>query len=131
MAGTPGAPLAVVPVDRAQEGGDRVSRRREEVAFVAAGPSQRLSDFLEATVRPFAEGCDTEPIGYIEGSYVDAAARRRAFGGRLVEAAKDGRGSPDGLTKNRVRLRAHRAIGYEDRERLIHFRKGLTPRRHP
>ena len=95
MAGTPGAPLAVVPVDRAQEGGDRVSRRREEVAFVAAGPSQRLCGFLEATIRPFAEGCDTEPIGYIEGSYVDAAARRRAFGGRLVEAAKDGRGSPD------------------------------------
>lgn len=109
----------------------------KRVAFVAAGPSQRRSGFLEATIRPFAEGCDTEPVGYIEGWYVDAAARRRGVGRRLVEAAEDWArehgcveiGS-DCLIKNPVSLRAHRAIGYEDRERLIHFRKGLTPRRH-
>ena len=106
-----------------------------KAVFVAAARSRKLSGFLEATIRPFAEGCETEPVGYIEGWYVDADVRRRGIGKRLVLAAEGWArkkacvemGS-DCLLENRVSLRAHRAIGYEETERLIHFRKRLTPR---
>ena len=59
-----------------------------KVVFVAAARSRRLSGFLEATIRPFAEGCETEPVGHIEGWYVDADVRRRGIGKQLVLAAE-------------------------------------------
>jgi putative acetyltransferase len=38
--------------------------------FVAVRPSGGLGGFLEASIRPFAEGCKTRPVGYIEGWFV-------------------------------------------------------------
>lgn len=109
---------------------------KSKVVFVATGPSKQLVGFLEATIRPFAEGCETEPVGYIEGWYVDADLRRRGIGKRLVQAAEAWArqagcvemGS-DCLLDNRESRSAHLAIGYEERERLIHFRKWLRPER--
>lgn len=109
---------------------------KRKVAFVAEQTSAGLSGFLEATIRPFAEGCETKPVGYIEGWYVDSSLRRRGIGTRLVRAAEawaEQEGcvemGSDCILENRLSLRAHRALGYEERERLIHFRKRLSPRR--
>ena len=60
---------------RGEMGGYLAGKTR--VAFVAARRSGDLAGFLEATIRPFAEGCETEPVGYIEGWYVDAKVRDR------------------------------------------------------
>jgi len=68
---------------------------KEKVVFVAAARSRRLSGFLEATIRPFAEGCETEPVGYIEGWYVDADVRRRGTGKQRSSRRRAGRGKRD------------------------------------
>ena len=110
-------------------------RNEAGVAFVAARPTRGIAGFVEATVRPYAECCETRPVGYIEGWYVDADVRRQGVGERLVRAAevwartkKMREMASDCPLDNDVSRRAHIAIGYEEKERLIHFRKWLSPR---
>jgi aminoglycoside 6'-N-acetyltransferase I len=43
-----------------------------EAVFVAVRSNGKLGGFLEASLRPFAAGCITHPVGYIEGWFVDA-----------------------------------------------------------
>lgn len=99
--------------------------------FVLQRPDGRLGGFLEADVRPYAEGCDG-PAGYIEGWWVDEDLRRRGHGGRLVAAAEAwarDRGlaemASDALLDNPVSHLAHGALGYQEVERIVCFRKPL------
>ena len=48
----------------------------------------------EASVRPLADGCTTQPVGYIKGWFVDSDVRRQGVGRKLVEAAEVMRLSP-------------------------------------
>ncbi len=106
------------------------------VAFVVARPAGGLAGFVEVTIRPHADGCDTSPVGYVEGWYIDADVRLRGLGRRLVRAAERWareRGcremGSDCLLENEGSRQAHIALGYEERERLIHFRRRLVPER--
>jgi aminoglycoside 6'-N-acetyltransferase I len=103
------------------------------VAFVADRGGGRLAGFVEVGLRAFAEGCDTGPVGYIEGWWVDADARRGGVGAVLVAAAEAwarAQGcremASDCLLENDVSLFAHRALGYEEVERVIQFRKAIV-----
>jgi aminoglycoside 6'-N-acetyltransferase I len=58
-------------------------------AFVADRPGGGLCGFLEASVRPMADGCTTHPVGYIEGWFVDPDLRQRGVGRTLVKAAEE------------------------------------------
>ena len=100
--------------------------------FVLARQPAGLAGFIEAGLRKYAEGCATSPVGYIEGWYVDPDVRRAGLGRDLVKAAEDwacGHGcsemASDCLLENLTSFRAHLALGYEEVERLIHFRKDL------
>lgn len=100
--------------------------------FVAERPGGGLGGFLEASIHVDTYGTDTRPVGYIEGWYVDASLRRQGIGGQLVTAAEAwavGQGlkemASDCEIDNQVSLQAHLALGYEDVERLIHFRKRI------
>jgi aminoglycoside 6'-N-acetyltransferase I len=100
--------------------------------FVLARQQSGLGGFVEAGIRKYAEGCGTSPVGYIEGWYVDPDVRRKGLGKDLVKAAEDWarvRGcsemASDCLLENLTSFRAHLALGYEEVERLIHFRKDL------
>lgn len=100
--------------------------------FVAERPAGGLGGFLEASLRPYANGCDTKPVGYIEGWYVDEDLRRQGVGGELVQAAEawamaqgcTEMGS-DCLIDNEVSAHAHQALGYQEAERVICFSKKL------
>ena len=72
---------------QAIEMGEILSSDVDEV-FVAERPDGRLCGFLEAAIRSRANGCDSTPVGYIEGWYVDEDVRRRGVGRALVEAAE-------------------------------------------
>jgi aminoglycoside 6'-N-acetyltransferase I len=108
---------------------------REEnssIVLVAERENGRLAGFVETGIRDFAEDCETRNVGYVEGWYVDADARRRGVGRLLVRAAEDwarSRGcmemASDCYLTNEVSLAAHLRLGYEETSRLIHFRKKL------
>jgi len=107
-----------------------------DVVFVSVRPSGNLAGFLEASLRKYADGCSTSPVGYIEGWYVDPDLRQRGVGALLVAAAEDwaaGQGCTEMasgcLLDNSTSLAAHLALGYEEAERLIHFRKQISGER--
>lgn len=100
--------------------------------FIALESSGAACGFIEAGMRKYAEGCDSSPVGYIEGWYVDEPHRRLGVGAALVQAVEAWARSQgctemasDCLIDNLVSLGAHTALGYEEVERLIHFRKLL------
>lgn len=88
--------------------------------------------FVEVNIRNYAEGCDTDRVGYLEGWYVAPHARRRGAGRALVAAAEDWARregctefASDALIDNDVSAQAHRALGFEETARLRCFRKQL------
>jgi aminoglycoside 6'-N-acetyltransferase I len=52
-------------------------------------PHGELVGFAEVSLRTWAEGCASSPVGYLEVWYVAEHARRHGIGGRLVAAAED------------------------------------------
>ena len=46
-----------------------------EVVFVAEHPNKGLCGFIEVGMRSVAEGCESNPVAYIEGWYVDKDMR--------------------------------------------------------
>src|SRR5512140_2964491 len=59
------------------------SRADEQPVFVAVRPDGNLGGFLEGGTRKYADGCDSSPVGYLEGWYVDGDLRQQGVGGRL------------------------------------------------
>jgi aminoglycoside 6'-N-acetyltransferase I len=88
---------------------------------------------MPRTVGSRAEGCDSTPVGYIEGWYVDEDMRRCGVGRALVEAAEAwarSRGcrqmASDAVLGNEVSLQAHGALGYEALGPVVPFKKDLN-----
>lgn len=114
--------------------GDGATERPGEglACFVAERSGGLLGGFIEVGLRKYADGCDTSPVGYIEGWYVDPDLRRQGVGAELVRVGEEwarAQGctemASDCLLDNEVSLQAHLALGYEEAERLIHFRQVL------
>ena len=118
-----------------QEMADILDNPQEEAVFVSPRPDEGLQGFLEARIRPLAHGCESGPVGYIEGWYVEPGARQQGVGGALVAAAEEWARSKgcqemgsDTEVENGLSQLVHRHLGYEEVERLVHFRKDLFPR---
>jgi aminoglycoside 6'-N-acetyltransferase I len=108
------------------QGGD------SEEVFFAERPGGGLCGFLAASLRSRADGCDSTPVGYIEGWYVDEDVRRQGVGRGLVRAAEAwarSRGcrqmASDAALWNEVSHQAHGALGYQEAARLVLFKKDL------
>jgi aminoglycoside 6'-N-acetyltransferase I len=111
--------------------------------YLAADPAQKtilvaeradgmLAAFIEVGNRPYAEGCGSSPVAYVEAWYVDADVRGQGFGRALFRAGEDwarARGfteiASDTLIENEVSIAAHKALGYEEVERIVCFRRSL------
>ena len=100
--------------------------------FVLARTGGGLGGFVEVALRPWAEGCETHPVGYIEAWYVDSDLRKKGAGRGLIQAAESwaiGQGctemASDCDLNNNISFQAHLALGYQEYNRIIQFRKDL------
>jgi aminoglycoside 6'-N-acetyltransferase I len=112
----------------------RTCRARSDAeVFVVERPEGSLAGYVEVATRPYADGCSTSPVGYIEAWYVDPDVRRQGFGRALLAAAETWareRGyremASDALLDNDVSFRAHARAGYGEVDRVVQFRKSLN-----
>ncbi len=104
----------------------------ENEAVFLAHMDGNIAGMLEARLRDYAEGCETSPVGYIEGWFVYDYFRGKGVAGALVAAAEDwarAKGcsemASDTWLDNHQSIRAHAKLGYEEVERAVHFAKKL------
>jgi aminoglycoside 6'-N-acetyltransferase I len=101
--------------------------------FVAESEPRVLAGFVEVGLRSHAEGCNpVRPAGYVEGWYVVESYRRQGIGAALLAAAEDWARSQnccelasDTQFDNYVSQQVHLALGFNEVERSINYRKGL------
>lgn len=105
----------------------------ENATFVLERGEGRLGGFIELGQRKYAEGCETSPVAYIEGWFVDEDLRKQGWGKALVMAGEDwarkqalSEIASDTWLDNETSIQAHLALGYEEEERLVTFRKKLS-----
>lgn len=103
-----------------------------QFVVVAENSDGHLVAFLEASVRPFVEDCETDAVGYLEGWFVEPGYRQNGIGRKLVEAAENWariKGctemASDSEIGNDLSLQAHQRLGYAETSRLVHLRKDL------
>jgi aminoglycoside 6'-N-acetyltransferase I len=104
--------------------------------FVAEESDGQLCGFIEASLRPCAEGCTTRPVGYIEGIFVQPEFRRRGIGRLLVAAVERWAAScgcaefaSDCYTDNEASIEFHQQVGFDIARRLVHFRRVISEKR--
>lgn len=108
------------------------SSEPDHVILVAPRDGSGLRGFAEVGTRKYAEGCESSPVAFLEGWYVDADSRCNGVGAALLRAAESWareRGltefASDALIDNETSHRAHRALGFSEVERIVCFRKDL------
>ena len=107
-------------------------RAREPLAvLVAQDDADRLIGCVELSVRPCAEGCQSDRVAYLEGWYVVPDARRHGVGRALIAAAEDwGRTlgctefASDAALTNDGSAAAHLALGFTEVAQVRCFPKG-------
>jgi aminoglycoside 6'-N-acetyltransferase I len=101
--------------------------------LVAEHKDGGLIGFLEVGLRSHADGCNpAQPVGYVEGWFVQEAFRNQGIGSELMYSAEDWAReqgciemASDALIDNEGSLSAHAALGFEVVDRCVHFRKEL------
>jgi len=114
-------------------GGTRICPLEVLIARDAAGVAL---GFAEVSLRSIADGCASSPVAYLEGWFVEEAARRAGVGSALVIAVEEW-ARKHGCTElasdteigNTVGHAAHQAVGFEETGLVTCFRKSI-PLRH-
>lgn len=115
-------------VERFFQGG---SRQLAE-ALIALDSRGNAIGFAELSIRPYAEGCRTDRVAFLEGWYVAPGGRRRGVGRALVQAAERW-ARVQGCTEfasdremdNAEAGPAHLSLGFEEVGSVVCYRKDL------
>jgi aminoglycoside 6'-N-acetyltransferase I len=105
----------------------------EQVAFIARDDGGRPVGFSEASIRrDHVNGCDTSPVGFLEGIYVVDSARLQGVARLLVAAVAEwtrehgcSELASDAAINNDASHRMHAALGFSETERVVYFRRLL------
>ena len=109
-----------------------LSDAQRYAVFVCENERGDLVGFAEVSLREWAEGCLSSPVGYLEGWYVAPGSRGRGVG-RAVLAASEDWARAFGCTEmasdtelgNEGSEAAHQRLGFEVVGRVVAFRKDL------
>jgi aminoglycoside 6'-N-acetyltransferase I len=120
------------PSDHDEETREYFEQRLETPIVFVAEVDGRAVGFLELDFRKYAPGCSSSPVPFIEGWYVEPELQGRGIGRALVDAAESyslGAGyleiASDAEMDNTAGIAAHVAVGYQEVERVVCFRKSL------
>ena len=105
----------------------------ELICFIARQSDGRAVGFAEAAIRrDYVNGCDTSPVGFLEGIYVVSARRRQGVARQLLAAVTDwvrAQGctelASDAELDNGVSHAMHAALGFEETGRVVCFRQRI------
>ena len=104
-------------------------------AFIASDEKGQASGFAEVSLRTdYVNGCRYRPALFLEGIFVQPACRGQGVARSLCAAAEQwGRDhgcrefASDVYIDDINSLDAHAALGFEETERVVYFRKHLIP----
>jgi len=120
------------PKKHREEMTEILADRKDQPAWMAESLSGELMGFLEVSVRNYADGAGRKDVGYLEGWYVKPKYRKQGVGRTLVNEAEDwavSRGfshvGSDTWVGNRNSYNVHKAMGYREVGRDVHFVKKL------
>ena len=105
--------------------------RTDQAAFLARDSEGRALGFAEVSLRTdYVNGCETSPVGFLEGIYVVPTARRQGVARALVGAVRDwtrAQGcselASDAEIDNAASHAMHAALGFEETQRVVYFRQ--------
>lgn len=123
-------------------GNDLVEELEEEFDEFVSNPEmasfikyvdEKPVGFANVSIRyDYVEGCETSPVGYLEGIYVEDCYRNNNFARELVIACEDwvkNKGikefASDCELSNLGSLAFHLAIGFSEANRIICFKKDI------
>jgi aminoglycoside 6'-N-acetyltransferase I len=100
---------------------------------LAIAPDGSALGFVEASQRvDYVNGTSTSPVAFLEGLYVAPSARRKGVARALVAevdrwAAAQGCSelASDSAIENGASHSAHLALGFEETERVVYFRRAV------
>ena len=111
-----------------------VAEPRRHGQFVAYSPSHEAIGLAEVSLRSdYVNGTHSSPVAFLEGLYVVPQARRKGVATALVAAVCEWAcrtgcreiGS-DAVLENSISHVVHRALGFEETERVVFFRRKLA-----
>ena len=109
-------------------------RRDDAWGLIAETTSGEAAGFCEIEIRPYANGCLSRPVPFLEGIWVGQQFRRQGVGAQLIrhaEAVLLARGfqelGSDVLIANQASLAAHASWGFSETVRVVFFRMPIGP----
>jgi len=111
---------------------DEILDAKDAWGFIAETLDNEPLGFAEISIRKAANGCESQPVPFLEGIWVEPRSRRRRVAARLIghiETFLKARGfhelGSDSLIDNQAAHDAHAGWGFSETERVVYFRKSL------
>lgn len=122
--------LAWSPDDAHLADGEEILQADHLASFIAMADGVAIG-FADASIRhDYVNGCDSSPVVFLEGIFVLPSFRQRGVAKQLIAAVQrwgTNKGcremASDTSPENTISQKVHQALGFEETERVIFYRK--------